>query len=107
MHRTVIAGIAIRRGARGQANEDLPSIERHRTDGILAHRPPLKASIGELDAHQPIEHAPSAVVIAIIAGAAGEFDHRGDDVARRLRIRTRPAIQQGEMTRDPAVGARR
>ena len=96
-------GCALRR----QVREDLAGVEHNRQARRGADDAALEGAFGELDRHQPVEHAPGAVDEVLSPGALGAGEQRRNDVAGGLGIGRRPAGDRAVVARHPAIGRRR
>ncbi len=89
--------------SRGEPQQDLPGVERHRDAGGGVDQAALEASLGKLDGDEPVEHAPRARRERRIPKPFAAVDERRDDVAGGLGIRRRPAVDEREVSRHAVV----
>ena len=90
---------------RREADENLAGVEGDRHDWHRIDPPPREPTPGKLNRDEPIEHTARPLAHGIVALAARIVEQGGNDVPRRLRIRSGPSANRDcSPSHDPVGG---
>ena len=87
----------------GQANQDLPGVERDGGLRQIADMATLEGAFRKLDGDEPIEHPLHSLSERVIAAQSCDFQQRRNDVASGFRIGCAPSREQTEVPSHSAV----